>query len=88
MASSEYSLPDQVARFARAKEEKNERYLDITTAYDGSYLKGKRVLVTGANRGLGLCIAEEILSQVRDWPQVFAPPTDPRAKDFQSIQFP
>ena len=41
--SRQYSLADQKARFARAKEEKNERYLDITTVYDGSFLKGKRV---------------------------------------------
>ena len=41
-----YSLADQVARFERAKKEENGRYLDIKTVYDGSYLKGKRVLVT------------------------------------------
>jgi len=58
-----YSIPDQPARFARAKEEKNERYLDISTVYDGSYLKGKRVAITGANRGIGLSLAKELVSQ-------------------------
>ena len=58
--SRQYSLADQKARFARAKEEKNERYLDITTVYDGSFLKGKRVAVTGANRGLGLDISKAV----------------------------
>jgi len=58
-----YSLPDQVARFKRAKDEKNERYLDISTVFDGSYLAGKRVLLTGGNRGLGLSIAKELVKQ-------------------------
>lgn len=58
-----YSLADQVARFSRAKEEKNERYLDISSVYDGSYLKGKRVLVTGGNRGLGFAIVKELVAQ-------------------------
>lgn len=58
-----YSIPDQPARFARAKEEKNERFLDISTVYDGSYLKGKRVAITGANRGIGLSLAKELVSQ-------------------------
>jgi D-arabinose 1-dehydrogenase-like Zn-dependent alcohol dehydrogenase len=57
---SRYSLADQVARFARAKKENNQRYLDITTVYDPSYLKGKRVAITGCNRGLGLALAEEV----------------------------
>jgi hypothetical protein len=45
-----YSIADQVARFERAKEEKNERYLNIASVFDGSYLKGKRVLITGGNQ--------------------------------------
>lgn len=56
---SEYSNPDQKARFAAAKKDDNKRYLDITTVYDGSFLKGKRIAVTGANRGLGLALATE-----------------------------
>jgi len=61
MSSEEkYSMADQEARFARAKKENNQRYLDITTVYDPSFLKGKRVAVTGCNRGLGLAIAKEL----------------------------
>jgi short chain dehydrogenase len=55
-----YSIPDQPARFARAKKENNQRYLDITSVYDPSFLKGKRVAVTGANRGIGLSLAKEL----------------------------
>ena len=62
-SATEYSLADQVARFARAKEEKNQRYLDMDSVYDGSGFKGKRVLVTGGNRGLGLCITKECVAQ-------------------------
>jgi len=61
--SAEYSLADQVQRFANAKAEGNARYLDIDKVYDGSYLKGKRVLVTGGTRGLGLAIAKELVAQ-------------------------
>jgi len=61
-----YSIADQVARFQRAKDESNGRYLDIDTVYDGSYLKGKRVLVTGGNQGLGLAITAELVAQGAD----------------------
>jgi len=61
--SERYSIPDQPARFARAKAEHNQRYLDITTVYDPSYLKGKRVAVTGANRGIGFALAKELKDQ-------------------------
>lgn len=57
-----FSLADQTARFERAKQEENARYLDIDTVYDGSYLKGQRVLVTGGNRGLGLAITSELVA--------------------------
>jgi short chain dehydrogenase len=58
-----YSIPDQPARFARAQAEQNARYLDISSVYDGSFLKGKRVAVTGANRGIGLALTKELTEQ-------------------------
>jgi len=58
-----HSLADQVARFKRAKAEENARFLDISTVYDGSYLKGLQVLVVGANRGLGYSITQELHAQ-------------------------
>jgi NADPH:quinone reductase-like Zn-dependent oxidoreductase len=58
--SDRYTLADQVARFARAKKENNERYLNIESVYDPSFLKGLRVAVTGANRGIGLALATEL----------------------------
>ena len=61
--SERYSIPDQPARFAKAKAEGNQRYLDITTVYDPTYLKGKRVAVTGANRGIGFALAKELKNQ-------------------------
>lgn len=63
MSDDRYTIPDQPARFARAKKENNQRYLDITTVYDGSFLKGKRVAVTGANRGIGLALCTELAEQ-------------------------
>jgi NAD(P)-dependent dehydrogenase (short-subunit alcohol dehydrogenase family) len=57
-----FSLADQIARFARAKEEKNQRYLDISTVYKSEEMKGKRVLVVGASKGLGLEIIEELVA--------------------------
>mmetsp|Transcript_32207 Transcript_32207/g.48968 ORF Transcript_32207/g.48968 Transcript_32207/m.48968 type:complete len:326 (+) Transcript_32207:75-1052(+) len=57
-----YSVADQVARFAKAKEENNKRYLDIGSVYDGAELSGKRVIITGGNRGLGFEIAKELVS--------------------------
>lgn len=57
-----YSIADQTTRFSKAKEDKNERYLDITSVYDGGDLSGKRVLVTGGNRGLGLELTKELVA--------------------------
>ena len=56
-----YSMADQIARFAKAKEENNQRYLDISSVFDGGDLSVKRVLVTGGNRGLGLAITKELV---------------------------
>lgn len=59
---SKYSMADQTARFENAKAEKNERYLDISSVYKSGDLSGKRVLVTGGARGLGLEIVKELVS--------------------------
>ena len=58
--ASKYTIADQPLRFANGKKENNTRMLDIDAIYDGSFLKGKRVLVTGANRGIGLALAKEL----------------------------
>jgi NADPH:quinone reductase-like Zn-dependent oxidoreductase len=55
-----YTIPDQPARFARAQKENNQRYLNIESVYDPSFIKGLRVAVTGANRGVGLSLAKEL----------------------------
>ena len=57
-----YSIPDQVARFSKAKLDQNQRYLDIASVFRGGDLSGKRVLVTGGNRGLGMAITKELVS--------------------------
>ena len=57
-----YSMADQVARFAKANAEKNERFLNIDSVYNGKEISGKRVLVTGGNRGLGYEITKELVA--------------------------
>lgn len=39
--------------------------LEIDSFYKGDFLKGKCVLVTGGNRGLGLAITNELVKQGR-----------------------
>jgi NAD(P)-dependent dehydrogenase (short-subunit alcohol dehydrogenase family) len=57
-----YSMADQVARFAKAQEDNNERFLNIESVYNGGELSGRRVLVTGGNRGLGFEITKELVA--------------------------
>lgn len=59
---NKYSIADQQKRFENAKKENNQRYLDISSVYDGGELSGKRILVTGGNRGLGFEITKEAVS--------------------------
>uniref|UniRef100_A0A7S2PRN4 Short-chain dehydrogenase n=1 Tax=Leptocylindrus danicus TaxID=163516 RepID=A0A7S2PRN4_9STRA len=62
MSEDRFTIADQPARFAKAKEEGNKRVLDIDSMYDPSYLAGKRVAITGANRGIGLALAKECVA--------------------------
>ena len=52
--SIEYSMADQPARFAFQKKKKCTRALEIEKVFKPEELKGKRVLITGTSRGLGL----------------------------------
>jgi len=59
---AEYSTPDQVQRFATAQAENNERFLNIDSVYNGGEIMGKRILVTGGNRGLGYEIVKQAVA--------------------------
>jgi len=63
MQTTTYSIADQLVRYNTALHQSHTRYLHIDSVYDGSYLQGKRVLLTGANRGLGLALATELHKQ-------------------------
>jgi NAD(P)-dependent dehydrogenase (short-subunit alcohol dehydrogenase family) len=62
-SSKGYSIANQKQRNALAKAENKIRVLDIDSIYDPSYVKGKNVLVTGGNRGIGLAISKELQAQ-------------------------
>ena len=62
-SSSQYTEPNQPLRYSIAKNHNNQRVLNIDSVYNGSFLASKRVLVTGANRGIGLAIAKELNSK-------------------------
>merc|ERR1719440_2632564 len=61
-ASQGYSMADQVARYAAAQKRNDRRYLDMDSVYSGAGLRDLRVLLTGANRGLGLATAKQLLA--------------------------
>lgn len=77
-----YTRADQVARFAAAKAEDNKRYLEIESVFDGTYLKDKRVLVTGGNKGLGLAIVKELTEQGAQEPVSEPPLVSERSFNF------
>ena len=60
--AEEYSLADQVQRFANAQAENNERFLNIDSLYNGGEIMGKRILITGGNRGLGFEIVKQAVA--------------------------
>jgi hypothetical protein len=55
---SRYTIANQPARFARDKAANNVRVLDIDKVFEPQHLRGKTILVTGGNRGIGLALSE------------------------------
>lgn len=59
-AAKLFSLANQPERFAMQQATNDAVAMRIESVYEPSLLAGKRVLVTGCNRGLGLAIATEL----------------------------
>ena len=55
-------MADQPARFAFQKAMKCIRALEIEKVFQPEELKGKRVLITGTSRGLGLAITKAAIA--------------------------
>ncbi len=57
-----YTIADQPARFAKDKAAGNVRVMNLEKIYNPSFIRGKKVLVTGCNRGIGLAITKELIA--------------------------
>jgi len=60
--SNNYSMADQVARFAHQKATSDTRALNIEQHFNGLDLEGKYIVITGTNRGLGLALVKEAIA--------------------------
>eukprot|EP00475_Leptophrys_vorax_P004005 TRINITY_DN1235_c0_g1_i1.p1 TRINITY_DN1235_c0_g1~~TRINITY_DN1235_c0_g1_i1.p1 ORF type:complete len:315 (-),score=105.81 TRINITY_DN1235_c0_g1_i1:50-994(-) len=56
-----YSLADQVKRFALQKQNKVAQTINIDSVFNGKSFRGQTVLVTGANRGIGLALTAQLV---------------------------
>ena len=54
-----FTEPDQVKRYAAAVSAGDPRVLDIDSVYASEWMRGAHILVTGANRGIGLSLVGE-----------------------------
>eukprot|EP00501_MAST-03F_sp_TOSAG23-6_P002550 GSMAST32.ASY1.ANO1.2689.1 assembled CDS len=61
ISSEKYSIANQVERYQHQKKTNCQQTLNIEKLYDPCNFKNKRVLITGANRGLGLALTKAVI---------------------------